>query len=84
MVAVLRWKVRDAVSAIVLLTPAMDREVSGDASLTWMHMASARVRWPVIGEHDALSLLVQLTVGVLSHHAATCTCHRGMRCSRLM
>ena len=84
LVAMLRWKVRDAVSAIVLSTPAMDREVSRDTSLTWMHMVSARMRWPVIGEHDALSLLVQLTVGVLSHHAAMCTCHRGMRCSRLM
>ena len=84
LVAMLRWKVCDAVSAIVLLIPAMDREVSRDTSLTWMCMASTCVRQPAIGECDALSLLVQLTVGVLSHHAATCSCHRGTRCSRLM
>ena len=84
LVAMLQWKVHDAMSAIVLLTPAMDREVSGDALLTWMCMVSACMRRPAIGECDVLSLLVQLTVGVLSHHAATCTCCRGTRCSRLM
>ena len=82
-VAVLRWKVHDAVSAIVLLTPAIDRDVSRDASLTWMRIARACVRWPAIGERDTLSLLVQLTVGVLSHQAVMWTCHSGTRCSRL-
>ena len=40
-VAVLRWKVQEAVSAMVLLTPAMDYDVSGEASLTWMRIARA-------------------------------------------
>jgi hypothetical protein len=32
-------------------------------------------------DFEELNLLVQLTVGVLSHHAATCTCLRQTRCS---
>ena len=79
--AVLRWKVREATSAIRLLSPAMDTEINGDASLAWMRMARARVSRPAICEREELSLLVQLTVGVLSHHAATCTCLRSTRCS---
>ena len=43
-VAVLRWKVRNAVSAMVLLIPAMDNDVRGEASFTWMRMARALVR----------------------------------------
>ena len=70
-VAVLWWKVCNAVSAMVLLTPAMDNDVSGEASLMWMHIARALVRCPAIGEWEALSLFIQLTVGVLSHQVVT-------------
>ena len=70
-VAVLWWKVHNAVSAMVLSTPAMDNNVSGEASLMWIRIARALVRCPVIGEQEALSLLVQLMVGVLSHQAVT-------------
>ena len=69
-VAVLQWNVCDAVSAMVLSTPAMDNDVRGEASFTWMHMARALVRQPAIGDQEVLSLFVQLTVGVLSHQAA--------------
>ena len=69
--AVLQWKVRKAVSAMVLLTPTMDNSMSGEASLMWMHIARALIRRPVIGEWEALSLFVQLTVGVLSHQMVT-------------
>ena len=81
-VAMLRWKVRKAVSAMVLSMPAMDNEVSGDASLTWMCIAKALVRQPAMGERVARSLFVQLTVGVLSHQAATWMWHSGASCSR--
>ena len=81
LVAVLRWKVRDAVSAMVLLTPAMESEVSGEAWLMWIRIASARVSRPAMGEREALSLFVQLTVGVLSHQAATWMCRSGASCS---
>ena len=81
-VAVLQWKVREAVSAMVLSTPAMDNEVRGDASLMWMRIAKALVRRPAMGEREALSLFVQLTVGMLSHQAATWTWRSGVRCSR--
>ena len=80
-VAVLWWKVHNAMSTMVLLMPAMDNDVSGEASLTWMHIASALVRRPVIGEWEALSLLVQLTVGVLSHQVVTWMWHSGAGCS---
>ena len=43
-VAVLRWKVCEAVSAMVLLTPTLDNNISGNASLMWMHIARALVR----------------------------------------
>ena len=43
-VTVLWWNVHDAVLAMVLLTPAMDNDVRGEASFTWMHMARALVR----------------------------------------
>ena len=49
-VAVLQWKVRKAVLAMVLLMPAMDNEVRGDASLMWMRIAKALVRLPAMGE----------------------------------
>ena len=81
-VAMLRWKVHEAVSAMVLSMPAMDNDVSGDASLMWMRMAKALVRRPAMGERVALSLFVQLTVGVLLHQAATWTCQSGASCLR--
>jgi hypothetical protein len=59
--AVLRWNVREATSAIQFLSPAMDTEIWGDASLVWMHMARARFRRPAICAREELSLLVQLT-----------------------
>ena len=72
-------------SAMVLSTHAMDRDVSGDALLTWMHMARSHMRQPaIVGEHEALSLLVQLMVGVLLHQAVTWTCHSRARCSRMI
>jgi hypothetical protein len=83
-VAVLRWKVRDAVSAIVLSVPAMETDIRGEASLAWSRMASARVSRPATLDRDELSLLVQLTVGVLSHQAATWTWRSDTRCSRTM
>ena len=82
LVAVLQWKVHDAISAILLLMPAMEWEMSRDASLMCMHMARAHISHPAIGEWDALSLFVQLTVGVLSHQVATWMCCRVARCSR--
>ena len=69
-VTVLQWNMHDAVSAMVLLTPAMDNDVRGEASFTWTRMAGALVRRPAIGDREALSLFVQLMVGVLSHQAA--------------
>ena len=71
-------------SAMPLLMPAVERDVSRDASLMWILMASAHVRCPTMGEHEALSLLVQLMVGVLSHQAAMCTCLSQMRCANMM
>jgi hypothetical protein len=68
-------KVRDAVSAIVFLVPAMETDTRGEASL-------ARVRRPATLDREELSLLVQLTVGVLSHHAATWTWRSATTCSR--
>jgi hypothetical protein len=79
--AVFRWNVRDAMSAMRFSMPAMDTEIRGDASLAWMRMASARARRPGMRDRGELSLFVQQTVGVLSHHAATCTCLRSTRCS---
>ena len=69
-------------SASLLLMPAMEWEMSGDASFTCMHMASAHVSHPVMGERDVLSLFVHATVGVLSHQAMTWMCRRVARCSR--
>ena len=48
----------------------------------WMGMAKALVRRPAMGERVALSLFVQLTVGVLSHQVAMWTCRSGASCSR--
>jgi hypothetical protein len=81
-VAEFRLKVRDAVSAIVFLVPAMETDTRGEASLAWMRMARARVRRPATLDWEELSLLVQLTVGVLSHHAATWTWRSATTCSR--
>jgi hypothetical protein len=44
--AELRLNVRDDRSAMVLSTPAMDTEMSGEASLAWILSAKARVRRP--------------------------------------
>jgi hypothetical protein len=63
--------VREATSAIVLSTPAMESEIRGEASLAWMRRASARVSLLATIDRELLNLFVQLTVGVLSHHAAT-------------
>ena len=76
-----RLKVREATSAIRFLTPAMDTEMSGEASLAWMRIAKARVSRLAMVDLDELSLFVQLTVGVLSHHAATWTCFSATKCS---
>ena len=43
-VVVLQWNVHDAVSAMVLLIPAMDNDVRWEVSFTWMRMAKALVR----------------------------------------
>ena len=81
-VAVFRWKVHEAVLAMVLSMPVMGSDVSGEASLTCMHITSALVRRPAMGEQEVLSLLVQLLVGVLLHQAATWIWCSGARCSR--
>jgi hypothetical protein len=81
-VAEFRLKVRDAVSAIVFLVPAMETDTRGEASLAWMRRARARVRRPATLDREELSLLVQLTVGVLSHHAVTWTWQSATTCSR--
>ena len=83
LVAVLRWKVHEAMSAILLSMPVMEWETSSDASFMRMRMAKARISCPVMGERDALSLFVHDTVGVLLHHAATWMCHRIARCSQM-
>ena len=62
----------------------MDHVTSGDAWLTWMRRARARTRRDATIDLDELSLLDQLTVGVLSHHAAACANLRLVRCSRTM
>jgi hypothetical protein len=80
-VAELRLNVRDEKSAMRLSTPAMETETSGDASFAWIRIAKARVRRPATCDREELSLFVQLTVGVLSHHAATWTCFKATRCS---
>jgi hypothetical protein len=74
-------KVCDATSAIRFLTPAMETEIRGEASLAWMRMANARARRPATADLDELSLFVQLTVGVLSHHATMWTCFSATKCS---
>jgi hypothetical protein len=69
-------KERDATSAILLRMPAMETVTSGEASLTLMRIMRARTRrWPIF---DLLEVMrrAQLTVEVLSHHAATCSCLR--------
>ena len=80
--AELRPNVREDMSAIRLSIPAIETETSGEASFSWMRSANARVRRPAMSDRDELSLFVQLTVGVLSHQAATCTCFSVTRCSR--
>ena len=47
------------------------------------YMSRACVRRPAMGDQDALSLFVQLTVGVLSHQVATWMCQRVARCSNM-
>jgi hypothetical protein len=71
--AELRLKVREDMSAIRLSIPEIETKTSGEASFSWMRSAKARVRRPAMIDRNELSLFVQLTVGVLSHHAATCT-----------
>jgi hypothetical protein len=74
-------KVREATSAIRFLMPAMEMEIRGEASLACMRIANARARRPATADLEELSLFVQLTVGVLSHHAATWTCFSSTKCS---
>ena len=83
-VALCLLNVREDMSAMRLSMPAIETEIEGEASLTWMRMARALVRRPAMTEREELSLFVQLTVGVLSHHAATCTCFKETRCSKTM
>jgi hypothetical protein len=45
-------------------------------------MARVQVRHAAIMDLDEFSLLAQLTVGVLSHHAAACANFIGATCSR--
>jgi hypothetical protein len=59
----------------------MDTDISGEASFAWMQRARALARRLATMDLDELSLLVQLTVGVLLHHAAMRTCRRQARCS---
>jgi len=72
-------KAHDAMSAMTFSVPAMDTVINGDASFTWMWRDRARMSRAATHDLDELSLFAQLTVGVLSHHAATCTCLSSVR-----
>lgn len=74
--------IRDAVSAIMFRTPAMDQVWRGDAWFVCSLIASARTSLAATIDLDELSLLAQLTVGVLSHQAAACANCIGAMCSR--
>jgi hypothetical protein len=63
-------KIREAVSAILLRTPAIDHVCNGDAWFVCSLTANARTSRAATIDLDELILLAQLTVGVLSHHAA--------------
>ena len=63
-------------SAIWLFAPAID-VVSKSVDL-WVCCLSARARrrWPAVVDFEALSLVAQATVGVLSQKRAMCLCFR--------
>ena len=72
----------EAMSARSLETPAMESVERGDDSVTCWRMARMWASWLAINNFVDLSLLDQLTVGVLSDHAATWRCLRvGVICS---
>ena len=76
-------KDRDALSANVLVMPDMDKVANGEARWSRCRMASAMTSRLAILDLVELSRLAQLTVGVLSDQAATCSCFRlGTNCSR--
>ena len=75
-------KNRDATSAMIFFTPAIDQVIRGDAWLICKRIARARTSRAATMDLDELILLAQLTVGVLSHHAAAWESFSGARCSR--
>jgi hypothetical protein len=63
-------KIREAVLAILLRTPAINHVCNGDAWFLCSLTANARTSHAATFDLDELILLAQPTVGVLSHHAA--------------
>jgi hypothetical protein len=57
--------------------PVIDHVMSGEAWLVCSHNARAQTSLAATMDLDELHLLSQLTVGVLSHHAAVCANLRG-------
>ena len=74
-------KERDATSAILFSMPAIDTVTRGEASLTLMRIMRARTRRCPIFDLLEVMRRAQLTVDVLSHQAATCSCFRSTRSS---
>jgi hypothetical protein len=69
-------KEREATSAMSFRQPWMETVTSGEAWLTLIRIMRARTRrWPM-RERLEVMRRAQLTVDVLSHHAATCSCLR--------
>ncbi len=73
--------IRDAVSAMTFKIPEIDHMMSGEAWLVCSCNTRAQTSLAVTMDLDELSLLAQLTVGVLLHHAAVCTNLSRVRCS---
>jgi hypothetical protein len=65
---------RDAISAILLSSPAIEIVVRGETRLMCCRIARARRRCPAILDLDECSLEAQATVGVLSENMPTCLC----------
>ena len=65
---------REAMSAISFAIPAMDWMMSGEALFARRRMDNAATIRCATFDLVDLSLLVQPTVGVLSDHAAMCSC----------
>ena len=71
-------------STIWLFEPAIDDVSNGVERCVCWRRARALRRWPAMMDLDALSLVAQATVGVLSQNKAMCLCFKvvGAICSR--